>query len=242
MPYQRVREEPGWKEGEQQTRWSIISILRDRLRANAATGWHGHQFDLTGAIFDGGDFSGAQFRSGEVSFREASFLAGNVSFDSTCVCGATLDFAGATFTGGRVSFGQSEFSAGAISFTCWPRSRARKSSSAMNGGVDRASVSFDGATLGAGKVAFDRVRMSGGQLRFDNATFLGEEPGQGVDNTGCPSMTPELSGGLLSFGNTNIVKETFRSYARFRRADGPVRQRQDRGWVRVIRLRQAPCQ
>jgi hypothetical protein len=42
---------------------------------------HGHDFDFTGAVFDGGSFAGTRFTGGKVSFASAQFVAGSVDFD-----------------------------------------------------------------------------------------------------------------------------------------------------------------
>jgi hypothetical protein len=48
--------------------------LRDHLRdLGAATPWCGRDLDFAKATFDGGDFTGAKFVAGEISFVGAEF-------------------------------------------------------------------------------------------------------------------------------------------------------------------------
>jgi hypothetical protein len=66
----------------QEVRHTVIRVITTHLRAGARVSWQGHNFDFTGVIFDGGDFSHAEFAGGsEVSFRRAEFSGGYVSFD-----------------------------------------------------------------------------------------------------------------------------------------------------------------
>ena len=66
--------------------------------------WQGLNLDFTGVVFDGGDFRGAQFSGGTVSFGGAEFSDGLVGFDGAQFSGSTVRFTGAQFTGGLVSF------------------------------------------------------------------------------------------------------------------------------------------
>ena len=50
--------------------------------------WQGLNFDFTGVVFDGGDFTAARFSGGIVLFDAAEFSGGEVNF-------------GAAFSGGR---------------------------------------------------------------------------------------------------------------------------------------------
>ncbi|MFD0802155.1 pentapeptide repeat-containing protein, partial [Streptomonospora algeriensis] len=69
-----------------EVRHTVIRVIGDRLRE--PTRWRGKNYDFTGAVFDGGDLTGAHFTGGKVSFVGAHFTGGKV------------DFVGAHFTGG----------------------------------------------------------------------------------------------------------------------------------------------
>jgi hypothetical protein len=80
-------------------RHTVIRVIAARLqpderrrRAITVQDWHGLDLDFTGAVFDGGDFAGVQFRDETVSFRGAVFTGGTVSFDDTIFTGGTVDF------------------------------------------------------------------------------------------------------------------------------------------------------
>jgi Pentapeptide repeats (9 copies) len=47
--------------------------------------WQGLNLDLTGVVFDGGDFRGAEFTGGEVRFDWAQFTGGTVDFRQVAV-------------------------------------------------------------------------------------------------------------------------------------------------------------
>src|SRR5215469_9767335 len=47
---------------------------------NAGVSWQGLNFDFTGVVFDGGNFRGAQFSAGRVSFQNSEFSGGRTDF------------------------------------------------------------------------------------------------------------------------------------------------------------------
>ncbi|ROP34976.1 pentapeptide repeat protein [Saccharothrix texasensis] len=101
---------------ERQVRHTVIRLVRDHLRPGAEVGWNGHDFDFTAAVFDGGDFGGAVFGGGAVSFRSARFVGGDVSFrDVVFAEGAEVSFDGAVFDGAEVSLDGAAFAGGQVS-------------------------------------------------------------------------------------------------------------------------------
>ena len=64
----------------QEVRYTVIRIITGHLRKGAAVSWQGLNFDFTGVVFDGGDFTFAEFSGGTVSFGDAEFSGGTVSF------------------------------------------------------------------------------------------------------------------------------------------------------------------
>jgi len=99
-----------------EVRHTIIRLIGAHLRPGAPTSWRGLNFDFTGVIFDGGDFHGAEFSGGTVSFDDAEFSGGTVSFDRAEFSGGTVSFDDAEFSGGAVSFWHAGFSGGQVSF------------------------------------------------------------------------------------------------------------------------------
>jgi hypothetical protein len=66
--------------------------------------WQGLDLDFTGVVFDGGDFTGAEFSSGRVRFDGARFSGGEVSFYDAEFSDGVVSFVGAEFSGGTVDF------------------------------------------------------------------------------------------------------------------------------------------
>ena len=85
-------------------------MIRDHLREpDSSTSWCGYDFDFTGAVFDAGNFNGAVFSGGVVSFDCAKFL-GQVFFNEAEFSGSVVHFSRAQFSGDRVSFYRARFS------------------------------------------------------------------------------------------------------------------------------------
>src|SRR5215469_3139230 len=61
-----------------EVRRTVIRVISAHLRDHAAKSWQGLNFDFTGAVFDGGDFSFAEFSGGTVSFWHAKFPGGEI--------------------------------------------------------------------------------------------------------------------------------------------------------------------
>jgi hypothetical protein len=61
-----------------EVRHTVIRVITARLKKDKddPASWQGLNFDFTGVVFDGGDFSNAEFPSGEVSFVDAQLSGG----------------------------------------------------------------------------------------------------------------------------------------------------------------------
>jgi Pentapeptide repeats (9 copies) len=123
-----------------EVRLTVIRVITAHLQEGAAVSWQGLDFDFAGVVFDGGDFGGAKFSGGEVSFIGARFSGGRVSFDDAEFSGAEVSFDSAVFSGGTVSFAGARFSGG--------------------------TVSFDSAEFFGAEVSFDSAVFSGGTVDF----------------------------------------------------------------------------
>jgi len=66
--------------GGREVRHTVIRVITAHLKEDAAMSWQGLDFDFTGVVFDGGDFTEAKFSGGEISFTGAEFAGGDVSF------------------------------------------------------------------------------------------------------------------------------------------------------------------
>ncbi|MGW0731871.1 pentapeptide repeat-containing protein [Streptomyces sp. NPDC002851] len=181
-----------------EVRHTIIRLIRDHLRLNAGhpRSWQGHSFDFTGASFDGGDFTEADFSGGHVSFQKAQFTGGEVHFHGAQFTGGEINFFLAEFTGGTVDFSGAEFTGGTVDF----------SGAEFTGGT----VDFSDTEFTGGQVQFNRAQFTGGQVNFGGgvifgpAQFTGSEvqfngaqfTGGQVDFSGA-----EFTGGQVDFRN-----------------------------------------
>ena len=57
-----------------EVRHTVIRVITAHLKKDAAISWQGLNFDFTGVVFDGGDFSFAEFSGGRVSFERRPVL------------------------------------------------------------------------------------------------------------------------------------------------------------------------
>ncbi|MER5269089.1 pentapeptide repeat-containing protein [Actinosynnema sp. NPDC002837] len=101
---------------ERHVRLTVIRLVRDNLHLadDDPRTWRGHDFDFTGAVFDGGDFSGATFTdAGRVTFADAT-ITGRLSFAAATFAGGVVSFDRARFAGGSVSFDGARFAGGVV--------------------------------------------------------------------------------------------------------------------------------
>ena len=181
MPYEPDTASEKHREGEREVRLTIIRIIRDHLQdPSAPTTWCGRDLDFTNAMFDGGDFTGAKFTGGKVSFDGAKFTGGVVSFDTAEFTGGDVSFAGAEFISGNVSFNHAKFTDGNVLFNCAKFTGGEVSFEArFNGGsvsflhakFISSSVSFGGAKFTGSEVSFLRAEFTGGKVNFSFAEF-----------------------------------------------------------------------
>ena len=60
-------------QANREVRQTVIRVIAAHLKNEATVSWQGLNFDFTGVVFDGGDFSKAEFSGGTVSFSQAQF-------------------------------------------------------------------------------------------------------------------------------------------------------------------------
>jgi uncharacterized protein YjbI with pentapeptide repeats len=196
--------------GSREVRHTVIRVITSHLRDNADTRWSDHDFDFTGVVFDGGDFSGALF-SGIVKFTGAKFSGGEVSFTEARFSGGEVSFTGAEFSGGEIRFGAARFyegvsfsnavfSGGEVSFerAVLPRTKVDFGGAVFSGG----EVSFKRAVFSAAEVSFTGTKFSGGEVTFEGALFASNDVGFGnaVFSGGAVGfLSVEFSRGEVSF-------------------------------------------
>ena len=144
---------------DQQVRHTVIRVITAHLHKGAEFSWCDLNFDFTGVVFDGGDFSYARFHGDKVDFRDAVFCGGWVNFARVEFSGGIVDFERAKFTGSIVSFKGVKYSSGKVDF-----GDAEFSSGAVN---------FTGGEFSGGIVDFEVARFSGSTVSFENAKFTG---------------------------------------------------------------------
>jgi uncharacterized protein YjbI with pentapeptide repeats len=180
-------------QASREVRHTVIRVITAHLRDGAAKSWRGLDFDFTGVVFDGGDFSGAQFTGGRVNFSYAQFAGGKIYFDGAQFSGGEVYLSGqfssgevgfshaqftggevyfcGQFTGGRVNFGHAQFAGAEVYFV-----GARFSGSTVNffgARFSGSAVNFFGARFSGGTVDFNQAQFIGGTVKFDGASFSG---------------------------------------------------------------------
>ena len=146
-------------QASREVRHTVIRVITAHLNGTAPVSWCGLNFDFAGAVFDGGDFSGAKLSGGPVNFSSAKFSGAAVHFFHSKFTGESPKFTGADTSGGTVFFHATEFSGGTVSF-----SRAEFSSE---------TVDFTGAEFSGGTVSFTGAEFPGGTVGFTGAGFSG---------------------------------------------------------------------
>jgi uncharacterized protein YjbI with pentapeptide repeats len=161
-----------------EVRHTVVRLITKHLRDGAAVSWQGKDFDLTGVMFDRGDFSGARFTGGTVNFDGARF-AGEVSFAGATFSGATVNFCGAQFTGGTVNFTDARFTGGTVSFKGAKFTGGKVLFGPEIHGIAHVGAEFSGSMVdfadaeftGSSVVSFTDARFSGGYVSFNDAIF-----------------------------------------------------------------------
>lgn len=167
---------------EREVRHTVMRLIAKRLRADVkgVLSWRGLDFDFTGAVFDGGDFSKVAFDGGVVSFAKSEFCSGDFSFAEAAFLGGDVSFDGARFGGARVSFSKADFRGGRVSF--------------CDASFDGGEVSFVKSRFTGGKVNFVDARFSGSEVSFEAANFNGGGGALGLSMNGA-----EFKDGFVSF-------------------------------------------
>jgi uncharacterized protein YjbI with pentapeptide repeats len=178
---------------DREVRHTVIRVITAHLTDGAAVSWQGLNFDFTGAVFDGGSFTGTELSGGEVIFNDAKFSSGTVYFRGTKFSGSTVLFHGAEFAGGTVIFDGAKFAGGTVDF----------SFAKFVGGT----VGFSDAEFSGGEVNFGYAKFVGGTVGFSDAEFSGGEVNFGYAG---------FSGGTVDFSFAKFVGGTVGfSFAKF---------------------------
>jgi uncharacterized protein YjbI with pentapeptide repeats len=155
---------------DREVRHTAIRVITNHLKADSLVPWHGLDLDFTGVVFDGGDFTEAEFNGGNISFTGAVFtgfvdfcdarFSATVSFARAKFCdGCGVNFGLTRYLSGLVLFDNADFRGGDIVFTYAEFSGAR---------VNFASARFSGA-----HISFTYAEFSGSHVSFVSAKFTG---------------------------------------------------------------------
>ena len=172
-----------------EVRHTVTWVVTAHLKKDAAVSWQGLNFDFHGVVFDGGDFSAAQFSGGVVSFHSAQFSV-TVGFGGAQFSGSMVFFWGAEFSGGTVYFNDAKFSGGTVYFC----------EAQFSGGT----VDFERARFSGGTVDFSEAQFSGGTVDFNRAQFSGGTVGFGgaqFSGSMVGTSPAQFSGGTVDFSN-----------------------------------------
>ena len=184
-------------QASREVRHTVIRVITAHLNGTAPVSWCGLNFDFAGAVFDGGDFSGAKISGGTVNFTGAEFPGGTVNFAGAEFSGGTVNFAGAKFSGARANFFLAKFSGAMVNFA----------GAKISGGT----VNFGYAGFSGGPVNFSGAKFSGAAVHFSRSTFTGESPtftGAGTSGGTVFFHATEFSGGTVSFSRAEFSSET----------------------------------
>ena len=191
---------------DREVRHTVIRVIAAHLKAGAAVSWQGRDFDFTGVVFDGGDFTTAEFSGGTVRLTGAEFFGGNVYFTGAKFSGSTVSFLGAKFAGSAVSFVEAEFSGGEVFFGAeFSEGYVNFVEAEFSGG----EVFFNGAEFSGGEVFFIGTKFSGGTVDFGGGTldFDGRELSGGesyFDDAKFSGGTVDFSGAEFSGGTVDF--------------------------------------
>ena len=184
-------------QASREVRHTVIRVITAHLNGTAPVSWCGLNFDFAGAVFDGGDFSGAKLSGGTVNFTGAEFSSGTVNFAGAEFSGGTVNFAGAEFSGARVNFFLAKFTGAMVDFA----------GAKISGGT----VGFGYAGFSGGTVNFSSAKFSGAAVHFSRSKFTGESPkftGVGTSGGTVFFHATEFSGGTVSFSRAEFSSET----------------------------------
>jgi uncharacterized protein YjbI with pentapeptide repeats len=193
MPYETDSTSENYRIGEREVRHTIIGIIRDHIAGSSTDSWTGNNFDLSGAVFDGGSFAGADFSTGVFDFREAKFIGGLVDF-SRANFSTDVRFTKAEFVDGIVTFESAEFNDESVNFD-----RAIFDGATVDfrdAMINNIGMVFTKGHFRSGVVSFSHVKFSAGTVDFKDATFSGAN----VD-----FRSAKFQGSRVNFNSTQIV-------------------------------------
>ena len=211
-----------------EVRHTIIRLISAHLRPGAAVSWQGLNFDFTGVVFDGGDFTAARFSGGIVLLDDAVFSGGLVSFAAPCSPAArsasTVPCSPAARSASTApgspaarSASTAPSSPAARSASSAPGSPAARSTSAMPSSPAARSASAVPSSPAARSASSCRVLRRRGQLRGPSspaarstsarAKFSGGEvgfDGAKFSDGQVDFGSAEFSGGQVGFGRAEF--------------------------------------
>jgi uncharacterized protein YjbI with pentapeptide repeats len=164
-------------------------------------------FDFTGATFDSGDFSHADFSGSFVSFIEAEFAANTVFFTGSQFCDGRVSFDGCKLTGGGLDFRECVFLAPTSEQSADPNETITALRRLNVRGhvyrVDRdlnSCLTFIDAKFNEGSIDFSHSHFKGGIVDFWSARF---------DHAYADFTDLKFEDGRLDFLQTQVTSDQF---------------------------------
>lgn len=178
--------------GEREVRLTVLATIRDGLQAGAEPGWRACNFDLHGAVIDGGNLDGACLIGGLLRLAGARFTGGDLWWRAGAFVDCLLDCVDLEFSVGSLRFDESIFTGVTADF-----SRAR----VANGGIG-----FDNVTIAGGNLVFHKLVMNGGLVTFDQAKIIASDELTDPNRTYMIDLTEsDLTAGRLTFVNAKFA-------------------------------------
>ncbi|MEU2971664.1 hypothetical protein [Nocardiopsis alba] len=161
--------EPGSPEYQEyeafrEVRRSIVRAIGDRLRDEDSP-WHGHRFDFSDVVFDGGTLRSVHFLRGKFIFNRAVFAEGDLDLRYSRVVDANMNFRNARFTGGTVNLRHVRFEGGFTDF--------------YKAGFEGSEVLLHDVRIAPKTINLTGVRFASGRVEFDShrgEPALGDPP------------------------------------------------------------------
>lgn len=178
---------------EREVRGTIAGIIRQHLLPRAEVNWHGHLFDLTGAVLDHIDLSGISLKASVLRLRSCIIQTGTFSIRKLLVAGGEVDARELRVANGGVLDAQGAYLS------------------------ESGDVSLAGSTISSGIVTFEDAQIEDGRLVL-NGVKVG---GSGTLNLSYLKVTSmssdwndlsplsldeaEISGGIVNLEHMKIV-------------------------------------
>jgi hypothetical protein len=198
---------------QREVRNTVVSIIRGHLATDASVSWSPHNFDFTGAVFDGADLSDAIFRGHDVIFESVHVVGKGLKLTRAKFLGDYVWFGYSKFEKTHINLMATEFRGIWVSFSgckfincdiflhsalvdggklVFPMAAFDRDSrvSFEKGSIRSGEISFEGAKV-EGSVDFSEFGFEGGQVNLGGATWLKQPTFDDWDSPPSPLNMPQ---------------------------------------------------